>query len=231
MFGNVFKPGDDDSKDNPQTIIFNNYYVPNMFVYGLVLLIFQLFSLSFAVFWENFLFKILFSCDDYIELLDYCFDLYDFSEINCSEVVPVSGVVCFRLAFDWSESLSATGGFFVAVSFLIAVLPWIVLKITKGDQATKKCKMIGKILRVFLIFIILVVAFVDIILLLIERKFDIFHTANLFQVVALYTTFIVIIAIPWWNFKKVINGVYMCDNDNMGTNVSVNSNEYQLITT
>ena len=230
MFGNVFKPGDDDSKDNPQTIIFNNYYVPNMFVYGLVLLIFQLFSLSLAVFWENFLFKISFSCDDYIRHLVYCFNMSDLYEIICSDEVPVSDVVCFKLAFDWSASFSATGGFFVVVSFLIAVIPWIVLKITKGDQATKKCKITGKILRVFLIFIILVVANVDINLLLIERKFDIFHYAELFQVIALYTTFIVIITIPWWNFKKVINGVYMCDNNNMGTNVSVNSNEYKLMT-
>ena len=110
MFGKVLKPGDDDSKENPQTIIFNKYYVPTIFVYELVLLIFQVFSLSLAIFWEN-LFKISFSCVDYyIPNLDYCFNISN-DEINCLDEVPVSDVICFRLAFDWSASFSATGGF------------------------------------------------------------------------------------------------------------------------
>ena len=214
MFGNVFKPGDDDSKENPQTIIFNNYYVPNFFVYGLVLLIFQLFSLSLALFWENFLFKISFSCDNYyyIPKLDYCFNISDFpsyNEIVCPDEVPVSDIVCFRLAFDWSASFSATGGFFVVVSFLIAVIPWIVLKITNGDQATKKCKITGKILRFVLFLIMLVISFANIILLIIEHEFYIFYTGKLLQVLALSATFTIIIGIPWWNFKKVTNGMYM----------------------
>ena len=50
IFGNVFKPGDDDSKETPQTIIFNKYYIPNIFVYELIMLIFQAFSLSLAIF-------------------------------------------------------------------------------------------------------------------------------------------------------------------------------------
>ena len=233
MFGNVFKPGEDDSKDNPQTIIFSNYYVPNIFVYGLVLLIFQVFSLSLAIFWENFLFKISFSCDDYIMNLDHCFNMSDslsFEEIICSEEVPVSDVVCFRLAFDWSASFSATGGFFVVLSFLIAVIPWIVLKITKGEQATKKCKVTGKILRVFLIIIMFIISYVNIYFQLAPDANALFHFAEFLQVTGLFGSSIVIIAIPWWNFKKVINGLYMCDNDNMGTNVSVSSDEYQLMT-
>ena len=234
MFGNVFKPGDDDSKDNPQTIIFNNYYVPNIFVYELVFVIFQVFSLSLAIFWEKFLFKISFSCDDYIINLDHCFNMSDsssFEEIICSDEVPVSDVVCFRLAFDWSASFSATGGFFVVLSFLVVVLPWIVLKITKGDQATKKCKMTGKILRCFLGFIMFVISYVNNLYQVIVDPYALFHIAELSQVTGLFGTFIVIIAIPWWNFKKVMNGVYMCDNDNIGTNIRVSSDEYQLMTT
>ena len=230
MFGNVFKPGDDDSKENPQTIIFNNYYVPNIFVYRLVLLIFQVFSLSLAIFWENFLFKISFSCDDYIRHLVYCFNRSDLYEINCSDEVPVSDVVCFRLVFDWSASFSATGGFFVVLSFLIAVIPWIVLKITKGDQATKKCKITGKILRVFLFLIMSVISYVNIFYQVILDPYALFHIAELFQVTGLIGTFIVIITISWWNFKKVINGVYMSNNDNTGSNIRVSSDEYQLMT-
>ena len=234
MFGKVLKPGDDDSKENPQTIIFNKYYVPNFFVYGLVLLIFQVFSLSLAIFWENFLFKISFSCDDYIPNFDHCFNISDSSsseEINCLDDIPVSDIVCFRLAFDLSASFSATGGFFVVLSFLIAVIPWIVLKITNGDQATKKCKITGKILRVFLIFITLIISYISFYFRFESNTNLAFHFAELFQVTGLFFTFTVIISIPWWNFKKVINGVYMCNNDIMRTNVRVSSDEYQLLTT
>ena len=226
MFGNVFKPGDDDSKENPQTIIFNKYYVPNIFVYELVLLVFQVFSLSLAIFWENFLFKISFSCDDYyIPNLDYCFNISN-DEINCLDEVPVSDLICFRLAFDWSASFSATGGFFVVLSFLIAVIPWIVLKITNGDQATKKCKITGKILRIFLIFIMCIISFLSGSFHIARDLMFLFHVAEIFQLLGLFVIFIVIIAIPWWNFKKVINGVQMCNNENMGTNVRVSSDEY-----
>ena len=231
MFGKVLKPGDDDSKENPQTIIFNKYYVPNIFVYELVLLIFQVFSLSLAIFWKNFLFKISFSCDDdYIPDLDHCFNLSDSSsleEINCLDDIPVSDVICFKLVFDWSASFSATGGFFVVLSFLIVVIPWIVLKITNGDQATKKCKITGKILRFVLFLIMVVISYANSFYkLVIDRKFQ-FHITEYFQLGALLFAFTVILGIPWWNFKKV----YVCNNDNTGSNVRVNSDEYQLLTT
>ena len=236
MFGKVFKPGDDDSKENPQTIIFNNYYVPNLFVYELVFLTFQVFSLSLAIFWENFLFKISFSCDDYIPNFDYCFNIsyLSYDEANCLDLddIPVSDVICFRLVFDWSASFSATGGFFIVLSFLIAVIPWIVLKITNGDQATKKCKITGKILRYVLVLIMLVVFYLNYYFQAISyrRKFLV-HIAEFFQVTGLLFAFTVIIRIPWWNFKKVINGVHMGNNDNMECNVKVGSDEYQLLTT
>ena len=232
MLGNVFKRGDGDSKENPQTIIFNNYYVPNIYIYGLVFLTLQLFSLSLAIFWEKFLFKISFSCVDYIPNFDHCFNISDLSspnEISCFDVVLFSDIVCFRLAFDWSASFSATGGFFVVLSFLIAVIPWIVLKITNGDQATKKCKITGKMLRYVLIFIMFVISFANIILLIIEHQFNIFHTGKLLQVLALSVTFTIIIAIPWWNFKKEINGI--CNNDNTESNVLMSRDEYELLTT
>ena len=230
MFGKVLKPGDNDSKENPQTIIFNKYYVPNLFVYGLVLLIFQLFSWSLAIFWEKFLFKMSYRCVNYYIMLnlEYCFNISGFSSYDCSDEVPV---VCFRLAFDWGASFRATGSFFVVLSFLIAVIPWIVLKITNGDQATKKCKITGKILRCVLIFIMLVISCVNIILLIIEDEFYIFHTEKLLKVLALSSTFMIIIGIPWWNFKKVINGMYVCNNDNTESNVRMSRDEYQLLIT
>ena len=233
MFGDVFKPGDDDSKENPQTIIFNKYYVPNLFVYGLVLLIFQLFSLSLAIFWENFLFKRSSRCVNYYIMLnlEYCFNISDFSSYDCSDEVPVSDIVCFTLAFDWGASFSATGGFFVVLSFLNVVIPWIVLKITNGDQATKKRERTGKKLRCVLIFIMLVISFANIILLIIEHHFNIFYTEKLLQVLALSVTFTIIIGIPWWNFKKVINGMYVCNNDNTESNVRVSRDKYQLLIT
>ena len=234
MFGKILKPGDDDSKENPQTIIFNKYYVPNLFVYGLVLLIFQVFSLSLAIFWEKFLFRVSFSCDDYILYFDHCFNisnLSSFEEINCLDDIPFSDIVCFRLVFDWSASFSATGGFFIVLSFLIAVIPWIVLKITNGDQATKKCKITGKILRCVLFLIIFVIYyFHKFYKVAFDRKF-LFRIAESFQVAVLLFAFTVILGIPWWNFKKVINGVHMGNNDNMECNVKVGSDEYQLLTT
>ena len=221
MFGKVLKPGHDDSKENPQTIIFNSYYVPNTFVYALVLLIIEDFSLSLAIFWEKFLFKLSSGCDAYISSFDLCcFNWSDLSEINCLDEVPFSDVACLRLALDWSASFSATGGFFVVLSFLIVVIPWIVLKITKGDQATRKCKVTGKILRYFLIFILFNISIINFVVQIIINPNFQFQIAEFFQETGLFFTLIVIIAVPWWNFKKVINGVYMCDNNNMGSNVN-----------
>ena len=105
-------------------------------VYALVLLIIEDFSLSLAIFWEKFSFKLSLGCDAYISSFDLCcFNRSDLSEINCLDEVPFSDVVYLRLALDWSASFSATGGFFVALSFLIVVIPWIVLIIIKGDRS------------------------------------------------------------------------------------------------
>ena len=117
------------------------------------------------------------------------------------------------------------------LSFLVAVIPWIVFKITNGDQATKKCKITRKILRIFLIFIMFVIAYFSGYFQLVRDPYSPFLFGKLFQIIGLFFTFIVIIGIPWWNFKKVINGVHMCNNENMGTNVRVGSDEYQLLTT
>ena len=118
------------------------------------------------------------------------------------------------------------------LSFLIAVIPWIVLKITNGDQGTKKCKITGKILRYVLVLIMLVVYFFNNFYQVANLDLkSLFHIAQSFQVAALLFAFTVIIALPWWNFKKVINGVYMCNNDNTGSNVRLGSDEYQLLTT
>ena len=205
MFGNIFKKGSGDCERKPQTIAFI-YYVPTLYIYLLAFTILQVFSLSFAVFWEKFWFEVSFSCDTDMANLD-CYDFTDKwsvisrAYINCLEEVNVSDVKCFRLVIDWSSSIGATGGIFVMSSILVTAIPWFLLEITKGNQATRKRKRI--VLIVQTIFIFLALMSLALYPILLDYYIKYYSTTQILEAAGLMFIFNTVMATPWPMFKKV----------------------------
>ena len=205
MFGNVFKKGRGDCKEKPQTIAFN-YYVPTLYIYLLGFTVLQVFTLSFAVFWEKFWFEVSYSCDSDLANLD-CYDFTDKwsvksrAYINCLEEANVSDVKCFRLVVDWSSSIGATGGIFVMLAILVTAIPWFLLEITKGNQVTRKRKRIVLILQaIFIMFTLFSLALYPILL---DYHIQHYSTTQILEAAGLMFILNTVIITPWSMFKKI----------------------------
>ena len=207
MFGNIFKKGGGDCEEKPQTITFI-YYVPTLYIYLLAFTILQVFSLSFAVFWEKFWFEVSFSCDTDLANLD-CYNFTDkwsvksHAYINCLEEVNVSDVKCFRLVVDWSSSIGATGGIFVMSSILVTAIPWFLLEITKGNQASRKRRRIVLILQT--IFILLALISLALYPILLDTYIKHYSTTQILEAAGLMFIFNTVMVTPWSMFKKINN--------------------------
>ena len=127
VFGNVFKKGEDDTKEHPQTIAFN-FIVPTVYMYLLSFIVLQIFSLSLGIFWEKFVFEVTFICAPDIDCYDSSLKAIippSYNYVNCSEEVTVSEIICFRIVLDWGTALGAAGGLLVLASITIAVFHFL----------------------------------------------------------------------------------------------------------
>ena len=202
LFGNVFKEGKDDTKEDPQTIAFN-FIVPTRYLYSLATLILQIFALSLGVFWEKFVFEVTFTCAPDIDCYDYSSRAITSSRsyINCSEEVTVSELRCFRVVLDWSTALGAAGGLLVLASITIAVLPWIILKVTNGKHASDSVRRKVLFVQVTLLLLLLVIVTTYALLLgYVVKKYSI---AQIIELIGLSIVFTMSIFVPWWNFESV----------------------------
>ena len=211
VFGNVFKKGEDDTKECPQTIAFN-FIVPTRYMYSLAVIILQLFALSLGVFWEKFVFEVTFTCASDIDCYDYSSKAVTSSRsyINCSEEVTVSEIRCFRIVLDWSTALGAAGGLLVLASITISVLPWIILKVTNGKQASDSVRQ--KVLFVqgtLLLLLLVIVITYGVLLGYVVKKY---RFAQIIELIGLSVVFTMSILVPWWNFESVdeVNDTNLC---------------------
>ena len=136
----VFKAASDDTKDNPHTLLFDHYRVPDIqYILQLFFFFISIICYSVAIFWEEFLFEVWYNCDPSI-LNQNCFNYTNSNEnnhdyINCSDKFEDVDVICFKLIFDWYAGMQSAGGISLMSSLIVGFISWLILKVTLNSES------------------------------------------------------------------------------------------------
>ena len=156
VLGKAFKPGSNDSEEDPQTV-FYGYQVTNYVVYAFAPIVLEMFLVLAIIFWDKFLFEVSYGCPYNVAVPNLnCYNSTSGDPINCSnseELRHDQLIECYRLIFDWRSAAGATGGIYVLLSSGITFIPRMMLKIKSG---VIKAGVIGNIWKICVYYLLII---------------------------------------------------------------------------
>ena len=195
IFRKILERGEEDSADNPQTILFG-YIVTDAFIYQFLGLFLYINFYAFVVFWEAFFIHDSYSCNVHESDLD-CFSKRTRIRINCynATVKQQAHVICFKFSYNFALGLGEAGIVYLLSSIIIPSMVWFLLCLSRGKSGSVKRRGCTCFIQVFLFII-------SIVLMWVVSYTHFNNRSNFLYFFLLFMIVVIVNSVLWIKFEK-----------------------------